>query len=98
MNVTIRDLWGEEQPAEVLDLAHGSIAVVVPALGHLVFNAETPTGPRAVLTQGPGREHPRAVDEHVEKDAGGATLAEWWEVELLPHSGGGDRIVVVLRP
>lgn len=88
MNVTTRNLWGEEEPAEVLDLDNGAIAVSVGFLGHLVFSAEAPGGPRAVLTQGPGRENAREV----------VTLEDRWEVELLPHTGGGDRVVVVVRP
>lgn len=101
MRATIRNLYGEEQPAELEELSHGAVAIVVPSLGHLVFAAESPTGPRAVLTQGPGRDHLRdvkTIDRFNEKDAAGATLGRWWEVELLPNSAGEDRIVVVIHP
>lgn len=92
MHATIRNLWGEEQPAELDELSHGSVVVAVPGLGHLVFNPETPAGARAVLTQGPGRDHDRDVKRLLEGDD------PRYEIELLPNSSGEDRIVVVVRP
>lgn len=57
--VRLRNLWGEDSPAEVLPLNVG-VAVVVPGLGHVVI-AMSPDGWRALFTQGPGKEHEREV-------------------------------------
>lgn len=59
-DVRLRGLWGDEEPAEVIELDGGGVAVVVPGLGHVVL-AMSPTGWRALFTQGPGREHEREV-------------------------------------
>lgn len=85
VQASIRNLWGEEQPAELedgVDLPPGVVAVRVPGLGHLIVGRHDDEW-RAVLAQ-----------EHGTLWRDVSVIGDRVEVELLPNGSGEDRIVV----
>ena len=97
ITATIRNMWGETEDAEfdwIESGPLGAVAVRVPGLGHCLIGKREDGGWGAVLVQPPRSEgaEPNVLDRQLIEDPINNTL----EVELLPNSSGGDRIVVIV--
>lgn len=105
VEAAIRNLWGEEEPAELISGNYNPWQVAVPVFGVLIvarLDAEVEGGSgepiqayRALLVQPDSKGGYSDESNKVERDA--KVVDNDVEVELLPNSSGGDRLVVVLR-
>lgn len=85
MKAWIRDLYGEEHEAEVIDAGMGT-GVAVAGFGTALF-VERADGWMGGLINA-GSTHERIVRE----------VAGHLEMEILPNASGEDRLVVCLEP